>query len=264
MVGRRAAGVALGPQEVGQQVGIAPALAAVVVPPGVVVQPVAADVDHRVDRRRAAEDLAARPVHRAAAGPVLLGRLVIPVEGGLEEQVDGRRDVDLVRGVRRPGLEQQDPGVGFSRQPRGQHAAGAAGADDDVVVHGHTFPGLGPRADEYPIQPRAQLGWRCSRKPGPRVSAYPVNYGQLSRFRDVRGDFRRLVARRPVGHSTYDNRADIKVRSRPVRPGAHLPPPNRPPPPPVLRRAPENRRKLVATAEPPGERLLRGLYRPRI
>ena len=201
VVGRRAPGVALGPQEVGQQVGIAPALAAVVVPPGVVVDPVAADVDHRVDRRRAAEDLAPRPVHRAAAGPVLLGRLVVPVEGRLEQQVDGGRDVDLVRGVRRPGFEQQYPGVRILGQPRGKHAAGAAGADNDVVVHGHTFPGLGPRADEYPTQPRAQLGWRCSRKPAPRVSAYRVNYGQLSRFRDVHGDFRRLVARRSAGHS---------------------------------------------------------------
>jgi hypothetical protein len=45
----------LGPAEVGQQVDVAPAGAAVAVAPGVVVDPVAANVGHAVDRRAAPE-----------------------------------------------------------------------------------------------------------------------------------------------------------------------------------------------------------------
>ena len=48
VVGIGASGVALGPAEVRHQVRVTPAAAAVLVPPGVVVVPVAADVDHGV------------------------------------------------------------------------------------------------------------------------------------------------------------------------------------------------------------------------
>ncbi len=37
------------------------------------------------------------------------------------------------RAVVAAGLDQQHPGLGIGRQPVGEHAAGAARADDDVV-----------------------------------------------------------------------------------------------------------------------------------
>ena len=98
----RAARVVLRAQEIGQQFLVAPSGAAVLVPPGVVVQPVAADVDHRVHRRRAAEHLAARPVNRAPVGPLLRDRDVVPVVPSAEEPAVGRGDADLGDGRRRP------------------------------------------------------------------------------------------------------------------------------------------------------------------
>ena len=130
------AGVALGPEEVRQQLGVAPAFAAVVIAPGVVVVPVAADVDHRVNRGRSAEGPAPGPVDRAAARALLRGGLVVPVVGALEERVDGGRDVDLIGVVGRPGLEQQHARGGVLAQPRGEDTAGASSTDDDVVIHG--------------------------------------------------------------------------------------------------------------------------------
>src|SRR4030095_511843 len=59
--GRRAPLLVLGAEEVGQQVGVAPAGAGVGVAPAVVVERVAADVDHAVDGRAAPERTPARP-----------------------------------------------------------------------------------------------------------------------------------------------------------------------------------------------------------
>ncbi len=64
VIGALAATVVLGPAEVRQQLPVPPARAAVVIAPAVVVGLVAADVDHRVHGRGAAEDLA-----RAASRP---------------------------------------------------------------------------------------------------------------------------------------------------------------------------------------------------
>ncbi len=125
MVGGRAAGVGLGAQEIRQQVGITPALAAVVVPPGVVVEPTAADVDHCVHGRRAADDPAPGPVDRATACAVLHGGLVVPVVRALVEQASR--------------LQQQDSRVRVLGKARCQHAPGAASADNDEVVHGLSF-----------------------------------------------------------------------------------------------------------------------------
>ena len=100
--GARAAGVVLRAQEVRQQVLVAPPGAAVLVAPGVVVQPVAADVDHRVHRRGAAEHLAARPVDRAAVGALLRERDVVPVVLAAEEPAVGRGDAGSRRRRWRP------------------------------------------------------------------------------------------------------------------------------------------------------------------
>ena len=129
-----AALVVLGALEVGQQVVPAPARAAGVAPL-VVVERVAADVDHRVERRRSAEHAPAREVDAAVGGSRLPACHVVPVVLGAEERAERRRDVDEVRRVGRPGLDQEHAHVGVLAQAVGQHAACRAGADDHVVVH---------------------------------------------------------------------------------------------------------------------------------
>jgi len=137
VIGVGTTGVALGPAEIGDQVVIAPAAAAVVVPPGVVVVLVAPDVDHRVHRRRPAEHAPAGPVDDPPGRPFLGHGAEIPVVGALEQQVQRRRDVDLVRVVRGTGLDQEYPGVGVLGEPQRENASGTAGPGDDIVVHSH-------------------------------------------------------------------------------------------------------------------------------
>ena len=126
--------VVLGPDEVREQVVPAPARAAGVAPL-VVVERVAAHVDHRVQRRRAAEHPPARQVDPPPVGARLPARDVVPVVLRAEQRAERRRDVDEVRGVRRPRLHEQDLHVGILGQPVGEHAAGRPGAHDHVVVH---------------------------------------------------------------------------------------------------------------------------------
>ncbi len=114
-----AALVVLGELEVGEHLVPGPARA-----PLVVVDRVAPDVDHRVDRRRAAEHLPAREVDAAVVRERLVDRRVIPV---LRRPVEGReRDgqVDQVVRVRSPGLEQQHVHVRVLGQAVGEHTAG--------------------------------------------------------------------------------------------------------------------------------------------
>jgi len=143
VVRRRAADLVLGAPEVWQQVRVPPAGRAVLVPPPVVVQPVPADVDHRVDRRAAAEHPAAWPVQPAVVQLFLLLRAVVPVPLGLEQPVERGRDVHLVGVVGRPCLQQQHPHAGILGEPASEHAPGAPGPDDDVVegrALGHGSP----------------------------------------------------------------------------------------------------------------------------
>ena len=137
---RRAALVVLGALEVGQHVVPAPARVAEVAPL-VVVAAVAADVDHRVQRGGAAEHAAAREVDAAAVERGLGLGCEVPVEGRLVELGEGDRDVQAVLGVRRAGLDEADGAVRVLGQAVGQHAAGRAGADDHVVVHGPILAG---------------------------------------------------------------------------------------------------------------------------
>ena len=111
-----AAGVVLHPAEQRQHVLVGPGLVAGELRPLVVVGRRAADVDHRVDRRGAAEQLAARPEQLAAAEPGLrLGR-VVPVAAGAPDLVE-RRPGSAPRARRR------------SRRPR----AAAPGSDGSSV-----------------------------------------------------------------------------------------------------------------------------------
>ena len=152
-----AAHVVLGAQEVGQHVVPAPPQLA----PLVVVGRVAADVDHRVDRRGAAERLAARQIDAAVVETRLEPGAEVPVRARAVVGREGGRDVDEVRRVRRPGLQEQDLHIGVLAEPVGEHAARRARADDHVVVHArHT------RARSTPCQPAtaASAGAIASRR----------------------------------------------------------------------------------------------------
>ena len=139
--------------EARQQVVVAPAGAARVAP-AVVVGRIAADVDHRVRRRRAAQRAPARQDDAPPVAMRLAARGVVPVDLAAAERGDPQRDVDVVVGVRRTGLDQQDADVGILAQARRQHAPCRAGADDDVVVHGaHPFT-----IAMTPSTPRAVMG----------------------------------------------------------------------------------------------------------
>ena len=146
-----AAIAALGPAEIGQQVGVGPAAEAGL-RPAVVVAGMAADIDHAVDRGRAAEHAAARAIHHAAVHEGLGLGVVVPVDLVVGQRIgEGGRHVDLpVPGViAAAGLEQKHASRWLGRQPVGQHAAGRAGADDDVI------PVLAVR---HPSDPQAAAG----------------------------------------------------------------------------------------------------------
>ena len=104
----RAAGVVLGAFEVREDVGVAPAGAAVGVAPRVVVEAVAPDVEHRVDRGRAPQHLAAWPLHAPALDVLLLHGRKGPVVLAPEEAGKRGGDLDLVDpAVVAAGLEEQ-------------------------------------------------------------------------------------------------------------------------------------------------------------
>ncbi len=125
----------LGALEVGEAVCVGPLFEAADAGPAVVVQRVAADVDHAVDRRRAAEHAPARagdaPVVHVRLGLGLVG----PVVGVVGERVgEGGRHVDEQAQIRRTGLDQQHRDIRLLGEAHREHAARRAGADDDVVV----------------------------------------------------------------------------------------------------------------------------------
>ena len=120
--------------EVGQHVVPAPAGIAHL-PPGVVVARLAAHVDHAVDRRAAAQHLAARIGEAAAVEARLLRGLEAPVGARVAHQVEvADGDVDPVVVVLAAGLQQQHAPRRVRRQPIGQQTPRRPCADDDVVV----------------------------------------------------------------------------------------------------------------------------------
>jgi hypothetical protein len=122
------------PAEIGQHLGMGPALAPRRGPP-VVIAPVAANIGHRVDRRRAADHLAAGALDAPPVESRLrLGEVHPVVQPLFEDAAPADRDLDPRVAVPAAGLQQQHPGLGILGQPPRQGAAGGAGADDDVVV----------------------------------------------------------------------------------------------------------------------------------
>ena len=103
--------------------------------PAVVIAAMAAHIGHGVDRRRAADNAAAGAFEATAAGRGLGFREIHPVVLALEQKArPAQRDLDPRIAVPAAGFEQQHPLALVLAQPVGQHAAGRAGADDDVVV----------------------------------------------------------------------------------------------------------------------------------
>ena len=123
--------------EVGQHLLVGPAAIAELAP-GVVVERLAAHIEHAVDRARATERAAARTGNAAVGHALLRLHLEIPVELLVVQQLgEAGRDVDPHRLVARAGLEQQHLDVRILAQPVGQNAARRAAAHDDVIPIGH-------------------------------------------------------------------------------------------------------------------------------
>jgi hypothetical protein len=125
--------VALGPLEVRQHIVVAPAGIAEL-PPMIVVSRLAAHIDHGIDRARAANETAARPIHAPAFHRRLRRGFVTPVETRTGQVGDAGRHAHIERIVGTAGLEQQHPDLGARRQPVGQDRAGRPRSDNDVVV----------------------------------------------------------------------------------------------------------------------------------
>ena len=102
--------------------------------PAVVVGGMAAGVDHRVDRRGAAERPPARLVTAPAAEAGLRDRLIGPiVEFGRRHQHAGDRRVDYPAVAGAAGFDQGDGRARVLAQPARQHAAGRTAAENEII-----------------------------------------------------------------------------------------------------------------------------------
>ncbi len=158
---------ALAALEVGEDLGVRPAAAAVLRPP-VVVTVVAAHVGHDVDRRAAAEHLAAHRLDPAVVQSGLGLGVVAPVEHPmLPDLAEPDRDVDQGMQVAPARFEHQHADGRIGGETVGEDAARGAGADDDVVVvlsRGHRLvsAGAAPRSVRPGAWARAR---RAARRP---------------------------------------------------------------------------------------------------
>ncbi len=139
MIGTIEFGIVFGTFEIGQHVGIGPAGVAEA-GPSVVVRPVAADIDHGVDRRGAAETLAARLIADAAVEARLRHRVERPVVGLAGDHQDhraGRGHHPVV--IRAAGLQQCHRRCGIFRQTACDRAAPGTAAYDDKIEALHAL-----------------------------------------------------------------------------------------------------------------------------
>ncbi len=124
--------------------------------PRVEIGRLSAHVNHGVDRARAADDAAARPIGRSPAGAVIGFGLVTPIEFRMVEGLavaDRHPDPEIEVGTAR--LEQQHPHRGIGAQPVGENATGRTRADDDKVkkpIGRHfSLPNLIPLPAKYMV-----------------------------------------------------------------------------------------------------------------
>ena len=128
-----AALLVLGAAEIREHVVVRPAGIAEL-PPMVEILFLAADIDETVDRRRAAQHLAARPLHAPPAQRLERLGLVDPGDRRVEDvAVEPGGDVNPGIGVLAAGFEQQHLRAGIGGQAIGQDAPRRTRADDDEI-----------------------------------------------------------------------------------------------------------------------------------
>ncbi len=135
----RSVDVILGALEVGQDLVPGPAAIAER-GPVIVVALLTAHVDHRVDRRAAAQHLAAGVADRAPVEPLVRLGLVAPVGARIADGVqvpDWNIDPEVV--VLATGFDQQHVDLRVGREPVGENAAGGTRSYDHVVVAAQRF-----------------------------------------------------------------------------------------------------------------------------
>src|SRR5215475_6977469 len=131
-----AALLVLGATEIGQNILKAPAGIAEL-PPMIKVRGLAADVEQSIDRARPSQHFPSRLNDPPIVEFYLRLRRVEPVDLAIGEQLAvTERDVDPDIAVVSARFQQQDAMTAGGGQTIRQHAAGSAGADDDVVERG--------------------------------------------------------------------------------------------------------------------------------
>ena len=167
--GVAAAAKALRAAKVGKDIRIRPAFGALLLP-SLEIERVPADVDEAVDRRRAAEHFSAGAIDPAAAEMRLGLGAIAPVVGArIHRQRQRRRHLDDQRPIGPAVFEREHGRSPVLGQSIGQHAAGRAGADDDVVegllAHGRRFAPNGAHAASAILTRRCPEIWRRSEWP---------------------------------------------------------------------------------------------------
>ena len=135
--------------EVGQAMRIRPVLHAVLQSPTLVIQGMAAHIDHAINGRGATQGFAARTVDAPLVHKWLGLGLVLPAIARIGHGVGERRghmDKDAV--VIATSLDQKHAHLSVLAQAVGKHATGRTGAHDDVIKfrQGHVFCSLGRQA----------------------------------------------------------------------------------------------------------------------
>jgi hypothetical protein len=123
----------LGAAKVRQDIIEAPAGIAEL-PPMVGIRRLSAEIEQTIDRARPAQHFPARLDDRSVVELGLRLRGIKPVDSAVGEQLAvAERDVDPDVAVVPARLQQENPMAARGGQTIGENAAGAAGADDDVV-----------------------------------------------------------------------------------------------------------------------------------
>ena len=164
-----------------QQVGVAPAGVALRRPPVVIVA-VAAGVDHRIDRARSAQHLAARLESLATVETLLRRGEVMPAvhQAPGHHRDEAHRGAHEHRTVGATGLQHADAGARVFAQAAGQGAAGGAAADDHIVkllqVHGNPSFRFSP-----PQRAGREKVWHARPCPGHRLNPCPPRRSHSAR-----------------------------------------------------------------------------------
>ena len=104
-------------------------------PPALIVRPIAANVDHCIDRAAATQRLAARPIEPPVVKVRLDFGLTVPVHPSRAgNDADAKRHVNEGIAIARPRLDEADSFIRISRKAVGHDAAGRAAANDVVSV----------------------------------------------------------------------------------------------------------------------------------